>query len=243
LGGGAGAAEGAAAAAEGAEAAVAATGVLASTAWIWGPVLGILAVLGLILGLFFFVTITAVSYCNAGGVTGAGATLASKASGLAGYGDFCATLQTNTNVATVNAPPLNTTPPGPGLTDAAARAQLAAAGITVNQPQPITSLEGISPSVIGELIAFKNACGASCVVVVTGGTETNAGHAGGPCSHISGNKVDIRASDSVNTYIQNPVNFTRIGNRSDGALQYRSNNSNVIYARESDHWDIGGIGC
>jgi len=156
----------------------------------------------------------------------------------------CEPFMLSSTSKSVGSIPASSTPPiGAGTyTDAAARQILANAGITVNALQPQTSLEGIKVATVLEMITFKQAC-TGCTVVVTGGTETNAGHEGGPCSHLSGNKFDIRANPEVNNFIQNTSNFSQIANRSDGALQYRKSPSSVIYARELDHWDIGGVGC
>ncbi len=77
----------AATAAEGVEAAAATTGVVASTAWFWGPALAVLAILGLIMGLFMFVAVTAVAYCNSDSWAVQGAIW------VTGNSDFCKELQ------------------------------------------------------------------------------------------------------------------------------------------------------
>lgn len=226
---------------------------LAATWEIWAPILGILLVIGMIIGLFMFVSVTMISYCNQGGAAGWSAWLVSKGSGLTGTGDFCKALAINTQTATTAAPPIPAPAPLGKLTDAQARSQLAGFSIIVNKPQPATSLEGITLGVINEIILFSSACSKSvapnspetsnkCNVVFTGGTETTGGHAGGPCSHLSGNKADIGANQLIDNFIAKT--FQRINNRgSDGALQYVSNITSIVYARESDHWDIGGVGC
>lgn len=152
------------------------------------------------------------------------------------------------------------------ITDAEARGQLQTANICnypeawsrsdcVNHPEPQTSLKGIYQAVLTEVTSFKNACDAwtessgPCNVGVTGGTETTGGHADGACSHVSGDKVDILNTASVNNYILakdsagNYVNFTSIGFRSDGTALYKNKTTGVTYAEESTHWDIGGVGC
>lgn len=215
---------------------------LAASFPIWGPILGVLIAV-------MFVIVVLIAGCNQTGLSGKVARSVSAFGGFFGT-DVCKSLSFNGG-----------TSGGAGggasfgnLTDAQARAQLAAAGIQVNAPQPQTSLEGISQAVLTEIINFADSCSKSvnpnagpnsnsCGVVFTGGTETNAGHEGGPCSHLSGNKADIRAIGAVNSYIQNQANFTRIQTRSDGAAQYQSKATGVIYARESDHWDLGGVGC
>lgn len=127
------------------------------------------------------------------------------------------------------------------LSDAEARALLSAAGIPVtssgncsdrNNPT-CTSLEQVRRNTINGIIAFKNASG--CAVTVTGGTET--GHGSGTYSHWNGYKVDISRTTCVTNYIR--AHYTSIGNRGDGAPQYRDAGGN-IYADEywANHWDI-----
>lgn len=210
---------------------------------IWGPILGVLIAA-------MFIIIVLITGCSQTGLSGSVARGVSKVAGVFST-DVCKNLAFNGGRSGGAGSGASF---GGKLTDAEARAQLAAAGITVNALEPQTSLEGISQAVITEIINFAVSCSRSvnpnaglssniCGVVFTGGTETNAGHAGGPCSHLSGNKADIRVTTAVNSYIQNPLNFTKIQTRSDGAAQYRNNATGVIYALESDHWDIGGVGC
>ncbi|MFA6135911.1 MAG: hypothetical protein WC705_00945 [Candidatus Paceibacterota bacterium] len=152
------------------------------------------------------------------------------------------------------------------ITDAEARQQLESANTCnypdswnrsdcVNAAEPQTSLKGIHQAVLTEVISFKKDCdtwtgsGGACNVGVTGGTEISGGHAGGDCSHLTGDKIDISNTISVNNYILakdsagNYVNFTLTGNREDGTALYKNKMTGVIYAEESDHWDIGGVGC
>ncbi|MFD7511096.1 hypothetical protein ACFV5N_17435 [Streptomyces sp. NPDC059853] len=83
---------------------------------------------------------------------------------------------------------------------------------------------------------LKRASG--CALNITGGTET--GHASGTYSHWNGYKLDYGLNTCINSYITN--SFTYIGNRSDGAAQYRSGSGN-IYAREGNHWDVTYYNC
>lgn len=152
------------------------------------------------------------------------------------------------------------------ITDAEARQQLKSANTCnypnnwdrsdcVNASEPQTSLKGIHQAVLAEVISFKKACdawtgsGSPCNVGVTGGTETTGGHEGGACSHLTGDKVDIRNTLSVNNYILakdsagNYTNFTSAGYRTDGMALYKNKTTGVMYAEESNHWDIGGVGC
>jgi len=103
-------------------------------------------------------------------------------------------------------PTTNTPTAGSGATgtDAALRAQLASAGITVNKANcatpsdtNCTSLDGMPTAAIDHLIALKNACGSGCTFVVTGGTE--AGHQ----SHGPGKPmIDIRDDSGIRTFLQ-----------------------------------------
>jgi hypothetical protein len=255
---GAEAAEGAAVAGETGAAAAGTGGIIAATAEIWVPVLVILLIIAAIIGLLMLIMVVATAKCNEDSLSGTATRWSSTVGSWVGVipVDVCSELAIN-DVGTGGRSG------GAGATgdfntlqdDAAAREQLFnQAGVTVNSPQPKTSLAGISQATLNEVITFAQACGKavnpggsvtsnSCGVVFTGGTETNAGHAGGACSHISGNKFDMRVNTAVNNYIQNSGGFEKISNRSDGAIQYRSKTSNIIYALEGDHWDVGGVGC
>jgi len=129
------------------------------------------------------------------------------------------------------------------LSEQEARKQLQQAGITINKNScPMgtsyqnvsggcTSLNGVKTSTIEKAIQLKNEC--NCAIEITGGTEL--GHAQGETSHASGNKLDFGLNSTLNQYIQS--NFTPIGVRSDGAIQYRAPDG-TLYAREGDHWDV-----
>lgn len=130
------------------------------------------------------------------------------------------------------------------MTHAQATSIFRAAGITWsssgncsdrNNPT-CTSFTNINDSTVYGVRTLKTASG--CAVNITGGTET--GHASGTYSHWNGYKVDISKYTCVGNYIHN--NFTRIANRSDGALQWRSGAGN-IYADEGNHWDITYYNC
>jgi hypothetical protein len=99
-----------------------------------------------------------------------------------------------------------------------------------------TSFTNINQSTVYGVRTLKQASG--CAVNVTGGTET--GHASGTYSHRNGYKVDISLYTCVSNYIKGT--FTRIGDRSDGAQQWKSGAGN-IYAHESNHWDIIYYNC
>jgi hypothetical protein len=180
---GAGAAEAAATAAEGAEAGAAATGFLASTAWLWGPALAILLGLALIFGIFMFITISAVAYCNSSGFSGLGAQAASKLSWLSGNGDFC------------NALAIDTTPTV--RTDK--RSGGAGGGTSFWEPADLVALGGVSvdpqtsdPRVrqcmlpkVQEIFAAANAAGLN--VSITSAFRTGDF----PSRHAFGEAVDI----------------------------------------------------
>lgn len=246
---GAGAAEaGAATAAVGAEAGAAAgAGAAAATAPVWGTILAIIAVIAAVFVFVFIILVVMVAKCNEDTWSGTGARTASTAASWVGIipADVCEQLAIN-NFSGGSSGGGGATGNFDGLTDAQARAQLAAASITVNAAEPQTSLAGVKQALINEIISFKNACDAwagsrgSCTVVVTGATETTGGHAGGPCSHLSGNKIDLRAGGLVTDYIR--ANFIRSGSRGSDPIYLRPGNS-VSYVEEGDHWDIGGVGC
>ncbi len=94
-----------------------------------------------------------------------------------------------------------------------------------------TSVGGIQATTVAEALQLKNQC--HCNLEITGGTEL--GHSGsGVGSHSGGYKLDFALNPALNNYITG--NFTDIGVRSDGAIQYKAPNG-VIFAREGDHWD------
>lgn len=113
------------------------------------------------------------------------------------------------------------------LTDADAKAALAAAGVEVKSG---ASLEGVTGIAVNEIIRLKRACG--CDIVVTEGTGGT--HADGTFSHANGYKIDLRSTNpELNSHIES---YTYIGERSDGAAMYQ--NGCTTYARESNHWDV-----
>ncbi len=127
---------------------------------------------------------------------------------------------------------------GTGLTDAQARETITSAGIDVKTGQGAASLAGLQPSTVNGVVGLKQSC-PSCHITITSGTD-GVHSTKGIQSHANGYKVDLRPTDSLNSYITDPTsgNFTRMINRiSDGAPQYRDKNGN-IYAREKDHWDV-----
>jgi hypothetical protein len=205
--------------------------VLTATFPIWGTILGVL--LGAML-----VLIILIAGCNQTGLSGLGVRGLSRVAGIFGA-DVCR------NLTFSGGPVVNKFGPSSlgKLTDAEARALLAQAGITVNHPQPQTSLEGIERTTIAEVITLKANCTnwsvaagrGSCNIQVTGGTERGAGHVeSGSCSHINGQKIDV-AGLGLDAYIN--ANFgPPTGHRSNGDALYSVNGKE--YAREFDHWDI-----
>ncbi|MDO8492508.1 MAG: pilin [bacterium] len=103
-----------------------------------------------------------------------------------------------------------------------------------------TSLQGIQPKTVDGVINLRQACGSSCSIVISGGTEV--GHSEGGASHSAGDKVDISikgSSSSFNTFItktlkaQNnnmmPANTT---------LQMQVSGKKYEVRYEIDHYDI-----
>lgn len=134
-----------------------------------------------------------------------------------------------TPTATITTSPTRT-PTGEELSEADARAQLAAHGITVNANPPQTTLVGIRQSTIDEVIRFKQAC--NCGVTITGGTEP--GHS---LRHTQGFKFDMSVTTDNERYIRD--NFESLGTTSQGWARFKSL-SGVIYTRETNplHWDV-----
>jgi hypothetical protein len=231
------------------EAAAAGSAVVASFP-VWGPIVGFVLVVCMIIGMSIFIMSTVMSYCNQSGVTGffarAGSTIANKVGFTSG--DYCSSLSLSNIGATAQTNAPTTTVPATGGTssDEINRKFLADNGISVNKPYPTTSLAGMRQATVVEILSFKQSCndwskinGGTCTVIVTGGTENV--HAEGTCSHQNGYKADLGVSATIDKYITSK--FKDIGIRSDGARMYRSP-TGALYARETkpDHWDVL-VGC
>lgn len=117
------------------------------------------------------------------------------------------------------------------LTDAQARAQLAAAGVTVASN---INLDGTRPETLNEIIAMRQACG--CEVQVNSTTSGIHSVDNPSCSHVNGYKVDLNDTSSLNSYITR--NYPRVGTREDDNAPLYKAPSGAIYARESNHWDV-----
>ncbi|MGW7291348.1 hypothetical protein ACWGIB_03005 [Streptomyces xiamenensis] len=136
------------------------------------------------------------------------------------------------------------TPYATKITQSQATSMFQSAGITWSSSggcshrnvSTCTSFEQLNLATAQGAQTLKRASG--CALNVTGGTET--GHASCTYSHWNGYKLDYDLNSCVNGYITG--NFTFIGNRSDGAAQYRSASGN-IYAREGNHWDVTYYNC
>jgi hypothetical protein len=151
--------------------------------------------------------------------------------------------QTQAQTQTTETPPAQPVLPKQTLSEQEAKGRLQQAGITVNKnPCPAgvnyqnvsggcTSLEGVKTATIDAVIELKRAC--NCAVEVTGGTEL--GHETGVLSHANGYKLDLNPNTQLDNYIKEVANY--IGNRDDGAPQYRAPNG-TLYAKEGNHWDI-----
>ncbi|MFD0884009.1 hypothetical protein ACFQ08_05500 [Streptosporangium algeriense] len=93
-----------------------------------------------------------------------------------------------------------------------------------------TSLEAVRTETVNRVIGLKRESG--CPVVITGGTEV--GHAPGLYSHYGGYKLDIKPNRCISRHIKSE--YPHQGTRGDGAPLY--GDSQTVYAREPDHWDI-----
>jgi hypothetical protein len=118
------------------------------------------------------------------------------------------------------------------LTDAQARRKMSNVGISVNSPEPKTSLEGIREATLLEIVWLKSASNAT--ITITGGTESTGGHNDGTYSHANGYKVDLRQNSVLDSYIEE--NFRRDGTVG-GYPAYRSPRGG-LYVKEKDHWDV-----
>ncbi|TFK44038.1 hypothetical protein BDQ12DRAFT_595072 [Crucibulum laeve] len=95
-----------------------------------------------------------------------------------------------------------------------------------------TSYEGLLSGTVDGIVSFKQAAGATSLVI-TGGTEV--GHANGTFSHGNGFKLDVRHASVIDDFIHS--NFTQIADRADGFPQWQTEIGD-LYCDEGTHWDI-----
>jgi len=130
--------------------------------------------------------------------------------------------------------------PTPGTsTDAQIRqnlSQISGGKITVNYPEPRTSLNGLRDSTISGVLSLWNSCG-KCDLVITAGTET-AYHAPGKFGHASGYKVDLRPTDDLNSAIYNRIATScRIPPPANTNCAGLDGNT-YRYETNPNHWDV-----
>ena len=114
--------------------------------------------------------------------------------------------------------------------------QVSGGKITVNYPEPRTSLNGLQPTTIQGILSLWNSCG-QCDLVITGGTET-AYHAPGEFGHASGYKVDLRPTDDLNSAIYNRIATScRIPPPANTNCAGLDGNT-YRYETNPNHWDV-----
>ncbi|MEF3691869.1 MAG: hypothetical protein V3574_02300 [Candidatus Moraniibacteriota bacterium] len=130
------------------------------------------------------------------------------------------------------------------LSEQEVRSVFSESGISINnnacnpgQTSGCTDVGGLREYTISSVVVLRELCGASCEVVITGGSEGNGIHnESGTYNHINGYKVDLRPNPELNNYIE--TTFTKIPEpRSDGAIGYRDSSGNTYYL-EGNHWDV-----
>src|SRR3989344_2282693 len=143
------------------------------------------------------------------------------------FGAFIVLTTINPNLTNLTLPGLGkiegqegTYLPGGGsdITDKYARDYLKDnGGITVNSPEPKTSLKGIRQFTLGEAVSVKKNSG--CATEVTAGTEKDNHITKDPKSHVNGYKIDINRSGCLDNHIT--TKFRSYGTREDdGAPLY-----------------------
>ena len=114
--------------------------------------------------------------------------------------------------------------------------QVSGGKITVNYPEPRTSLNGLQPTTIQGILSLWNSCG-QCDLVITAGTET-AYHAPGKFGHASGYKVDLRPTDDLNSAIYNRIATScRIPPPANTNCAGLDGNT-YRYETNPNHWDV-----
>lgn len=101
-----------------------------------------------------------------------------------------------------------------------------------------TNWRDVKPEAKEYIENLANEC--ECDLVVTGGSEK--GHADGVFSHENGDKVDLRNTQGINTFVEeNPDRFERLDNNSKGELRYRDKKTDAVWTKETGtdpHWDV-----
>lgn len=168
-------------------------------------------------------------------------------------------------VSQVNFDTISTTP-ADQKTEAENRALIALLDVGVNNPNACpagqttgcTTTAGIKAQTIGYVGNTKKQCdevvGATCDITITGGSE--GGHKGGtsPGSHGGGDKVDIRATQNVATYLEKQVasgTFTKVEKPTFGDAQYKDSQTGAVWTLETvvengqevQHYDVCVSNC
>lgn len=112
--------------------------------------------------------------------------------------------------------------------DAENRKKLADMGITVNHPEPQTSVAGLQDKTLTDLQALRSDC-PDCGLEVVGATE--AGH--GSSGHANGSMVDLKPNGKLDNFIKNGNWPTRPGNLGTVYTVTLSNGSRVDFMDEN----------
>lgn len=170
-----------------------------------------------------------------------------------------------TSVPSVDIETVGTGKVGSEKLEAENRALLALEDVGVNKPActagqttDCTNTAGLKAQTIGYVAGVKDQCdaaiGAACDITITGGTE--GGHSGGtnPGSHGGGDKVDLRVTPNLNTYVEKQVeagNFSVIKEPQFGVRQYFDEKTGAVWTYESEikngvevvHYDVCVSNC
>lgn len=170
-----------------------------------------------------------------------------------------------TSVPSVDIETVGTGKVGSEKLEAENRALLALEDVGVNKPACMagqttdcTNTAGLKAQTIGYVAGVKDQCdaaiGAACDITITGGTE--GGHSGGtnPGSHGGGDKVDLRVTPNLNTYVEKQVkagNFSVIKEPQFGVRQYFDEKTGAVWTYESEikngvevvHYDVCVSNC
>lgn len=130
--------------------------------------------------------------------------------------------------------------------EAAVRAQLAAAGISINHSacgansngKGCTNVGGMQQATIQQLIALNRSCNGKCGIIVTGGSEP--GHADGAYSHGNGYKIDMGLGTSLDSIIgqQKYYSGQRTGDGPGPGYTDKCGQNQYVKESAPPHWDI-----
>lgn len=108
---------------------------------------------------------------------------------------------------------------------------------TIGQESDQTGLEGIKKTTLDVVKNISDKY--DLKPVITGGMEGGVHDASLEYSHVKGDKVDLRLEDKLNFTVKSwDQTETRINKKGQEELGYKDPDSNAIFWKEGNHWDV-----